>query len=138
MEYDVNGICEGSKNKIHHIKVRTYFSNLYWLHVHNRIFPKATFSYVVTCSMKCFICFIASRFLSSSVFAHHPHWYVYFQILYNTTGFYKWKLKLTWSCKCITWKKITEHTCWSLGLLLTRLINFARAAIARLNKYWCM
>ena len=46
------------------------------------------------------------------------------------------KLNLTWNCKWIICKRITEHTCWSVGVRLTHHINFASATIAHLNKYW--
>ena len=49
---------------------------------------------------------------------------VYFLILYNTVHFYKSKLYLPWSCKWIIYKRITEHTCWSIGMELTRHIKF--------------
>ena len=55
---------------------------------------------------------------------HLSHWCVYFQLLYNTMDFYQWKLNLTWSCKWIIGKKITEHTCWSVGVQSTCHIKF--------------
>ena len=57
--------------------------------------------------------------LSSSVFVRCPYWCAYFQILYNTMNFYEWKLNLIWSSKLIICKRITKHTCWSVGVLLT-------------------
>ena len=38
--------------------------------------------------------------------------------------FYQWKLNLTWSYKWIICKKITEDTCWKVGVRLTRHIKF--------------
>ena len=38
--------------------------------------------------------------------------------------FYEWKLKLMWHCKLIICKRITEHTCWSVGMLLSDYIKF--------------
>ena len=58
--------------------------------------------------------------LVESVFEHHSCWCVYFQILYNTMDFYKWKLNLTW----ITCKTTTEITCWMAGMRLTLHITF--------------
>ena len=55
---------------------------------------------------------------------HSSHWCVYFQILYSTMDFYKWKLNLTWSCKWIICKMITEQTCWSVGVWLTSHMKF--------------
>ena len=81
------------------------------------IFKSYFFHYVVTCCVKCFICSVASRLLSSSVFVRCPYWCPYFQILYNTIYFYELKLKLIWSCKWTIWKRITEHTSWSVGVL---------------------
>ena len=96
-------------------------------------FEKLLFHYVLTYSVKCFICSVASRLLSSSVFVHRPHWCVYFQILYNTMDFWKWKINLIWSCKLIICYRITQHPCWRVGMQL-----FACATIACLNKYWCV
>ena len=74
--------------------------------------------------MKCFICSVVSRSLSSSVFVRRSHWCIYFQILYNTMSFCKWKLNLIWSCKSVICKRITEYTCWSVGVRLTHHIEF--------------
>ena len=97
--------------------------------VHNDIFWKLFFHYVLTCSVKCFICSVASCLLSSSDFVCCPHLQilesVYFQILYNTVGFYEWKLNLIWSWKWINCKRITEPTCWSLSMLLTHHVKFS-------------
>ena len=93
--------------------------------VHNYIFFKSYFfHYVLTCSVKFFIWSIASRLLSSSVFVRCPHWCVHFEILSNAMDFYQWKLKFTWSWKQIICKRITEHTCWSVGVKLTCHIKF--------------
>ena len=88
------------------------------------IFKSCYFFIMLTCSVKCFICSIASRLLSSGVFVRRPHCCLYFQILYNTIDFCKCKLNLIWSCKRIIWKRTTEHFCWSVGVLLTRHIKF--------------
>ena len=37
----------------------------------------------------------------------------------NTMDFYDWKLILIWTCKWIICKRMTKHTCWSVGVLLT-------------------
>ena len=79
--------------------------------------------YVLACSVKCFICSLASHLLNSIVFVCHSHWCVYFRILYNTMDFYKWKLNLTWSCKWIICKRITENACWSVGVWLACCIK---------------
>ena len=44
----------------------------------------------------------------------------------NTTNFYNWKLNITWSCKLIICKRITEYTWWSVSMLLTRHIKFCK------------
>ena len=126
MEYDVNRIefVKSPKTKyiiqtgehIFQICIDWMFTTVY--------FQKLLFHYVVTSSVKCFICSVASRLLSSSVFVRRPHLRLYSQILYSTIDFYEWKLNLIWSCKWIVWKRITEHTCWSVGVLLTRHIKF--------------
>ena len=96
-------------------------------------FLKVIFSlYVLICAVTCFICSIALHLLSSSVFLCHPHWCVYFQILYTTMNFYEWKLNLTWRCKWIICKRITEHICWRVGLLLTHQ-SFAGVMIPHLK-----
>ena len=64
--------------------------------------------------------------LSSSVFVCHPYWCAYFQILSNTMDFYKWKLNLIWSSKWIICKRITKHTCPSVGVLLTCHIKICK------------
>ena len=112
------------KNKIHHIKERTYFQNCIDCMSIMIYFQKLHFHYAVICSVKCFICSVALRLLSSSVFVRHPQWYVYCEILYNTMDFCQSKLNLIWSCKWIIWKRITEHTWWSIGVLLTGHIRF--------------
>ena len=112
------------KNKIYHIKEQPIFQIFIDCMFIIMYLQKLHFHYVVTCSAKSFSCSIASRLLSSSVFVRCPQWYAYFQILYNTMDFYKWKLNSIWSCKWIIWKRITEHTCWSVGVLLTCHIKF--------------
>ena len=112
------------KNKIYHIKEQTIFQIFIDCMFIIMYLQKLHFHYVVTCSVKCFSCSIASCLPSSSVFVRCPQWYAYFQILYNTMDFYKWKLNSIWSCKWIIWKRITEHTCWSVGVLLTCHIKF--------------
>ena len=66
---------------------------------------------------------------------HLPHWCIYFQILYNTMDFFEWKLNLTWCLKWTNCKIVTEHTYWSVDVLLTHHIKF-RVMIAFLNKSW--
>ena len=106
---------------------------LYLLHCSQwYIFQNLFLHYILTCAVTCFICPIALRLLSSSVFERHPHWCIYLKILYNTMDFYEWKLNLKWDCKWIICKKITEHTSWCVGLLLTRQ-SFAHVMIARLK-----
>ena len=96
-------------------------------------FLKVIFSlYILICAVTCFICSIALHLLSSSVFVCHPHWCVYFQILYTTMNFYEWILNLTWRCKWIICKRITEHICWRVGLLLTHQ-SFAGVMIPHLK-----
>ena len=85
--------------------------------VHNDIFLKNIFSLWSNILCEVFYllrCFAFAELKCLCV----PHWYVYFQILYETIDFYKWKRNLIWSYKWIICKKITEHTCWSVGVLL--------------------
>ena len=84
--------------------------------------------------MICFICSITLLLLSSSVFVHCPNWCVYFQILYNTMDFCKWKMNLVWSCKWIICKRITAHTCWGVCVLLTHHIKFCMCDDSKLKK----
>ena len=46
--------------------------------------------------------------------------------------FYNWKLSLKWSCKWIICKRITQLSCWSVGVCW---LSFAHTTIARPNKY---
>ena len=87
-------------------------------------FQKLLFFYCVDMFCEMFYLLLASRLLSSGVFVRRPHCCLYFQILYNTIDFCKCKLNLIWSCKRIIWKRITEHFCWSVGVLVTRHIKF--------------
>ena len=52
---------------------------------------------------------------------------IYVKKKYNAVhimDLYKWKVNLTWRCKWIIFKKITELTCWSGGMWLTCSIKF--------------
>ena len=109
-----------------HISVLiAFFTRIYFLKV---IF----LLYILICSVTCFFCSIAFHLLSSSVLLCHPHWCVHFQILHTTMNFCQWKLNLMWSCKWIICKRITEHSCWRVGLLLTHQ-SFAGVTIACLK-----
>ena len=81
---DVNRIefVKTQNCKMCHKKEQTYFSNLYWLNCSRWYISRSC--YVLRCSVKCFICPYASHSLGSSVFIHHSHWCVYFQMLYST------------------------------------------------------
>ena len=104
MEYDVNRIkfVKTQKQNMSCKQANIFFKYVliafFTIIFSSRLF----FHYVLRCSVKCFICSIALHLLS--------------QILDNTIDFYKWKLKLIWSCKWIIWKRITEHTCWSIAI----------------------
>ena len=87
-------------------------------------FQKLLLFYCVDMFCEMFYLLLASRLLSSGVFVRRPHCCLYFQILYNTIDFCKCNLSLIWSCKRIIWKRITEHFCWSVGVLLTRHMKF--------------
>ena len=89
--------------------------------------------YALTCSVECFICSVASCSLGSSVLVCRSHWCVYFQILFNIMDIYEWKLSLSWSCKWIICKRITKHTCWSVGMWLTHHIKFCTCKNSILN-----
>ena len=75
---------------------------------------------LLLCSnMFCEMFYLLCCFTFAGCFVPCSHWCVYFQIPYNTMDFYEWKLNLTWSCKWIIWKRITEYFCWSVHLQLT-------------------
>ena len=63
-----------------------------------------------------------------------PHWCVYFQLICNTVDFYKWKLNSTWSWKWIICRRITEYTCWSVGVQLTHHVMFCTCHNSMLNE----
>ena len=46
-------------------------------------------------------------------------------------------MNLTWSCKWIICKRITEHTCWSVRMQLTCHIKFCTCD-GITPKYWCV
>ena len=50
--------------------------------------------------------------------------------------FYECKLNLTWSCKWIICKRMTEHTCWSADVQLTHRIKFCMCDRVRFNRLW--
>ena len=82
MEYDVNRIKFVKTQKQNmSCKQANIFSKYVLIAFFTIIFSsRLFFHYVLTCSVKCFICSIALHLLS--------------QILDNTIDFYKWKLKL--------------------------------------------
>ena len=43
-------------------------------------------SYILTCYMKCFICFVTLHSHGSNVFVSHSHWCVYIQIQWISTN----------------------------------------------------
>ena len=97
MEYDVDSIEFVKTQKTKYV-IQTsehIFQICFDCIVHNHIFLKLFFHCALTCSVKCFICFVALHLLSSSVFVRRPHRCVYFQILYDTMNFYGWKLNLS-------------------------------------------
>ena len=87
------------------------------------IFLKAIFYYVLTCSVKCFICCCFAFAELKCSCASPILMYLLPNTLY-TMDFYKWKLNLIWSCLWIICKRLTKHTCWSIGMLLTCHIKF--------------
>ena len=121
MECDINSIeLVKTQKAIHHTtSEQTYFSNLYWLNcLRWYIFNSYFLLHFLACSVKCFICSVASRLLDSGVFVPSSHC-VYFQIIYNTMDFYEWKLNLKLQMNYLQKDKWVR---WSVGVWLTHHI----------------
>ena len=75
MEYDVNRIEFVKTQKAKYIiqTSKHIFQIFVDCIVHNHIFLKGIFHHVLTCSVKCLICPVASCLLSSNVFVRRPH-----------------------------------------------------------------
>ena len=124
MEYDISRLQsdEDSKNKISHTNEWTYFQIcIDWIVVYNYIFLKVIF--LLCSNMFCEICSIASCFAGLKCFSVSLALMYYFHILCNTMDSYKCKLNLTWSCKLLICKRITEYICWGVGVQLTHHIK---------------
>ena len=91
--------------------------------VHNNIFWKMFFRYVLIFSVKCFICSVASHLLSSSVSEWPPNCCV-LPNTYDAMDFYKWKLNKKLQMNYLQKPRIAEHTCRNVGMLLTGHIKF--------------
>ena len=96
MEYDVNRIEFVKTHKTKYvIQTSKHFQICIDYIIHNDVVLKDIFS---ICSyIFCEIVYLLHCFLFTELkcFEHLPHWWcVYFQILYNTMDFYKWKLNL--------------------------------------------